>query len=130
MLRTLAALAPIATLLPPQARLVTTQAHTVSTPYHARRAPSGGKARVQGFCCDCSSAQVWQETVGKPQERTRAGLNCDYFENPYIPIFGSPPGSAHCLVYQSEWCVPGAKLLVRRSLFAARKRQECDLISR
>lgn len=63
-------------------------------------------ACIQGFCCDCTSAQVWQETVGQAQQRTRAGLNCDYFANPYLPIFGSPPGSAHCLVYQSEWCAP------------------------
>ena len=61
---------------------------------------------VQGFCCDCSGGQVWQETVGNAQERTRAGLNCDFFENPFVPIFGSPPGSAHCLVYQTDWCAP------------------------
>ena len=59
---------------------------------------------LQGFCCSCSSGQVWQESIGSAQERTRAGLNCDYFENPYLPVFGKPPGSAHCLQYQSAWC--------------------------
>jgi hypothetical protein len=59
---------------------------------------------MQGFCCSCTSGQVFQETVGKPKERTRAGLNCNFWDNPYLPVFGSPPGSASCMVYQSEWC--------------------------
>eukprot|EP00892_Ulva_mutabilis_P000250 jgi/Ulvmu1/10225/UM060_0025.1 len=57
----------------------------------------------QGFCCSCSSGQIWQDTVGDARQATRAGLNCDYFANPFLPVFGSPPGSAHCLVYQPSW---------------------------
>jgi hypothetical protein len=59
---------------------------------------------LQGFCCTCSGGQVWQESVGSAKQRTRAGLNCDWFQNPYLPVLGSPPGSAHCLLYQAEWC--------------------------
>jgi Male gamete fusion factor len=60
---------------------------------------------LQGFCCQCTSGQVWQQTTGSAQQRTRAGLNCDYLENPWVPLSGTPK-SAHCLVYQPNWCVP------------------------
>jgi Male gamete fusion factor len=25
------------------------------------------------------------------------------WQNPYLPVFGQPPGSAHCMVYSADW---------------------------
>jgi Male gamete fusion factor len=49
---------------------------------------------------------VLRQTIGTAIESTRAGLNCNFWEHPFIPIpgFSNAPGSAHCLIYQSEWC--------------------------
>lgn len=70
--------------------------------------PGHTRACMQGFCCSCSSGQIWQDTLGDARQTTRAGLNCDYFADPFLPVFGKPPGSAHCLVYQPSWCAPPA----------------------
>ncbi|MEW5316239.1 MAG: hypothetical protein WDW38_007620 [Sanguina aurantia] len=58
----------------------------------------------QGFCCTCSSSQIFDNTfgTGNPQ-RTRANLDCDFFSNPLDILIGKLPTSAHCLQFDAQW---------------------------
>ncbi|EFJ46134.1 hypothetical protein VOLCADRAFT_105708 [Volvox carteri f. nagariensis] len=56
-----------------------------------------GKDKVpdsQGFCCQCSSGEVWDDTFGDLKYRTRANLNCDFRLGMLIGIY---PAAAHCV---------------------------------
>ena len=52
----------------------------------------------QGFCCSCSSGDVFEHTTQGPSESSRGDLDCDLFE-----FWFSPPSSAHCLVMDETW---------------------------
>ncbi|KAG2447311.1 hypothetical protein HYH02_007641 [Chlamydomonas schloesseri] len=67
---------------------------------------SQGGVRVadsQGFCCECSSSQVWDDTFGSSKERTRANLDCDFWSDPLDILIGRKPVSAHCLTFDPQW---------------------------
>ncbi|GBF95275.1 hypothetical protein Rsub_08306 [Raphidocelis subcapitata] len=57
----------------------------------------------QGFKCECTASQIWDETFGTNKERTRGNLDCDFFSNLWQIAIGRNPCSAHCLVYDSVW---------------------------
>ena len=52
----------------------------------------------QGFCCSCSSGDVFEHTTQGPSESSRGDLDCDLFD-----FWFSPPSSAHCLVLDETW---------------------------
>ena len=52
----------------------------------------------QGFCCACSSGDVFEHTTQGPSESSRGDLDCDLFD-----FWFSPPTSAHCLVMDPTW---------------------------
>jgi hypothetical protein len=59
----------------------------------------------QGFTCECSTSQIWDQTLGTNSDatRTRANLDCNFFSSPLDNLIGNAPCSASCLMFDPLW---------------------------
>eukprot|EP00877_Chromochloris_zofingiensis_P011445 jgi/Chrzof1/6554/Cz19g00260.t1 len=60
-------------------------------------------ADSQGFCCQCSPGQIWDSTLGQNTQKSRGGIDCDFFTDPLDILLGRYPSSAHCLNFDPQW---------------------------
>lgn len=58
---------------------------------------------MQGFCCGCTSGNIYDQTFGDGTQRTRAGIACNWRDYAFIPFFDNTPDSAHCLRMNNAW---------------------------